>query len=154
MHLESSILIGRKPEDVWRFLGSVANIATWDRGVERTRANHSATEYAVGLEFDTFAKGDESDWGKMSYKVAEIGSDHCKVHLTSSTGNARYFKQATWTFRSRPHPDGTTLVCSVDFVTRLRYFFLAPLLYLKRSALAIDLESLKRAIENEGLQKS
>jgi hypothetical protein len=153
MHLESSIVIGRQPEEVWRFLGSVPNIAAWDRGVERTRANHSAPELAEGSEFDTFAKGDESDWGKMSYKIAEIGSDHCTVQLTSSTGNARYFKQASWTFRSMPHPDGTTLVCSVDFVTRFRYFFVAPLLYLKRSALAIDLESLKVAIENDGLQK-
>ncbi len=154
MHLETSIQIGRKPEDVWRFLGSVTNIAAWDRGVERTRADHSANEFEVGLEFDTFAKGEESDWGKMSYKIAEIGSDYCRVQLTSSTGNARYFKQASWTFRSTPHPDGTTLLCSVDFITRLRYFFVGPLLYLKRSALAIDLESLKWAIENEGLQKS
>ena len=106
------------------------------------------------MEFDTFAKGDESDWGKMSYKIAEVGADYCRVQLTSSTGNARYFKQASWTFSSKPHPEGTTLLCSVDFVTRLRYFFLAPLLYLKRSALAIDLESLKRAIENDGLQKT
>lgn len=154
MHLESSILIGRKPEDVWRFLGSVENISAWDRGVKRTRTTQPASGNSVGLEFDTFAKGDESDWGKMSYRVTESGTDSYRVQLTSSTGNARYFKQASWTFKSRPHPGGTTLLCSVDFVTRLRYFFLAPLLYLNRSALAIDLESLKRAIENDGLQKS
>src|SRR5262249_18444276 len=33
MHLESSIVIRRPPEQVWAFLGEVSNIPRWDRGV-------------------------------------------------------------------------------------------------------------------------
>jgi hypothetical protein len=33
MHLESSIVIRRPPEQVWSFLANVANIPKWDRGV-------------------------------------------------------------------------------------------------------------------------
>ena len=41
MHLESSIVIRRQPEQVWGYLANVANIPKWDRGVagiQRTTA--------------------------------------------------------------------------------------------------------------------
>lgn len=148
MHLEQSILIHRTPEEVWAFLGSVTNIAKWDRGVERTRTTVATNENPVGLEFDTFAGAGESDKGKMSYRIARVGENSCTVDLTSSTGNARYFKQASWTFKTLPESEGTRLLCFVDFVTRPLYFFLAPLLYAKRSAISVDLEELKQAIEH------
>jgi hypothetical protein len=44
MHLEQSILIHRKPEEVWAFLGSVSNIAKWDRGVEQTKTTVEAKD--------------------------------------------------------------------------------------------------------------
>jgi uncharacterized protein YndB with AHSA1/START domain len=148
MHLEQSVVIKRKPEEVWNFLGSVETIARWDRGVERTSTTRRASESPVGLEFDTFAEGLGSDKGKMSYRIVDVGTDHCTVQLTNSIGNARYFKRASWTFETRPDPNGTLLICTADFVTRLRYSFLAPLLYIKRSAISIDLECLKRVIES------
>jgi hypothetical protein len=148
MHLEQSILIHRKPEEVWAFLGSVSNIAKWDRGVEQTKTTVEAKDTPVGLEFDTFAEAGHSERGKMSYRIAEAGENTCRVDLTSATGNARFFKQASWTFKTRSDSQGTILVCSVDFVTRPVYFFLAPLLYAKRSAIAVDLEGLKQAIEH------
>lgn len=146
MRLEQSIVISRTAEEVWSFLGSVENVAKWDRGVERTSTTLEAGQSPVGLEFDTFQKS-SSDKGKMSYRIVEVGTNHCTVQLTSSSGNARYFKRASWTFKTSPDPNGTLLICTADFVTRLRYCFLAPLLYLKRSAIAIDLVCLKRAIE-------
>lgn len=147
MHLESQIVIHRDPAGVWRFLGSVENVARWDRGVART-TTVMATPGGVGTEFNTFARAD-SDWGKMSYRIVESGPDHCKLQLTSHDGNARFFKEGYWTFRTEPHPAGTLVKCLANFTFRLRYSFFAPLLYAKRSAIFTDLESLKRAIENE-----
>lgn len=149
VRLESEIVIDRGAEEVWRFLGSVSNIARWDRGVARTRTTHSQSDSAVGMEFDTFAKNDGDDWGRMSYRVVRAGADSCTVALTSTQGNARFFKDAGWTFRTAPHPQGTLLTCAADFSLRLSYIFLAPILYLKKDALAMDLASLKRAIESE-----
>jgi Polyketide cyclase / dehydrase and lipid transport len=147
MHLESQIVVHRDPADVWRFLGSVENVAKWDRGVQRTTTT-KAIPGGVGTEFTTFAKPN-SEWGRMSYRIAESGPDYCKVELTSRDGNARFVKDGCWTFRTEPHPLGTLVKCCVDFSLRLRYFFLAPLLSGKRSALLTDLEFLKRAIEYE-----
>jgi hypothetical protein len=146
MHLESQIVIHRQPADVWAFLGSIENVAKWDRGVVRTTATKVAAE-GVGTEFSTFARAD-SDWGKMSYRVVEASPDHCKLQLTSRDGNARIFRSGCWTFRIEAHPEGTLVRCCVDFSLRLRYLFLAPLLYGKRSAVLTDLEFLKRAIES------
>lgn len=147
MHLEQSIVIRRNPNEVWRFLGSVPNVALWDRGVARTQTTKDSSQWAVGLEFDNFAS-QSTDRGKMSYRIVESGPDHCAIQLISSTGNARFFRSALWAFRTQPHPEGTLLICAVDFETRLRYRILAPLLYIKRSAILIDLECLKHAIED------
>ena len=147
MHLESRIVIHRQPDEVWKFLGSVESVPKWDRGVVRATTT-KATPAGVGTEFNTFARTD-SDWGKMSYRVAERGPSYCKVQLTSHDGNARFVKDGCWTFRTEPHPEGTLVACCVDFSVKFRYLFLAPLLYLKRSAILTDLEFLRRAIESE-----
>jgi carbon monoxide dehydrogenase subunit G len=147
MYLEQSIVIRRKPEVVWEFLGSVENVARWDRGVGRTETTHKPKDRSVGLEFDTFINESGSDHGKMSYRITDVGPASCTVELTSTTGNARFFKRASWTFKTKPDADGTLLVCGADFAVRLPFFFLAPLLYLKRSAISIDLNCLKQAIE-------
>ena len=147
MHLESQIVIHREAADVWKFLGSVENVAKWDRGVVRTTTT-KVMPGGVGTEFSTFAKA-SSDWGKMSYRIVESGPNHAKVQLTSRDGNARYVNNGYWTFRTESHLEGTVVKCCVDFSLKLRYLFLAPLLYGKRSALLTDLEFLKRAIESE-----
>lgn len=147
MHLESQILVHREPADVWRFLDCVENVVKWDRGVVRTTIT-SATPVGVGTEFSTFARSD-SDWGRMSYRIVDSGSDHCELQLTSRDGNARFFRNGCWTSRTEPHPEGTLIKCCVDFSLRFRYLFLAPLLYIKRFAMFADLELLKRAIESE-----
>jgi Polyketide cyclase / dehydrase and lipid transport. len=152
MHLESQIVIHREPSDVWKFLGSVENIATWDRGVVRTTTT-KATPGGVGTAFSTFARAD-SDWGKMSYRIAESGPDYCKVQLTSRDGNARFVKDGCWIFRTEPHPEGTLVKCCVEFSLKLRYLFLAPLLWLSRSRMFTDLELLKRAVESESAVNS
>jgi hypothetical protein len=150
MHLEGHILIHRTPQQVWSFLGSVSNIEKWDRGVARTQTTTpTESQDPVGLEFDTFAGKDGTDWGRMSYRIAEIGPNSCKVELTNSDGNARFFRNASWTFKTQPDHRGTVLSCFADFTLRLRYIFLAPLLHAKKGAIGVDLESLKRTIEKD-----
>jgi len=41
------------------------------------------------------------------------------------------------------------LTCTAEFTLRLRYWFLGPVLYLKRDAILLDLTLLKSAIERQ-----
>jgi carbon monoxide dehydrogenase subunit G len=151
MRLESQIVIHRTPEEVGRFLGDIGNVSKWDRGVAGVQ-QISPDGPGVGFEFDTLTKAGlkdaNADRGKMSYRISEVGSDFCTVALTNSTGNARFFKRAEWRFQLLPAREGTLLTCSVDFALRWQYALLGPVLYAKRSAIQMDLESLKRAAES------
>jgi hypothetical protein len=86
----------------------------------------------------------------MSYRIAESGPDYCKVQLTSHDGNAQ-----GWVL-DLPNraASGTLVKCCVDFSLKLRYVFLAPLLWLSRFAMFTDLELLKRAVESESAVNS
>lgn len=139
MRLESNIIVDRASDEVWRFPGNAANIGKWDRGV-------AGVESKSSLEFDTLAPEGMAagpDRGRMSYRVADAGENRCTVLLTSSTGNARFFKTAEWRFRTEPASAGTLLAWVVG-----------PLLYAKRGAVQMDLVSLKRALERQGLRGS
>jgi hypothetical protein len=150
LRLASSIVIERSPEAVWTFLGDPVNVAKWDRGVASVVEKDSAPR-GVGFEFDTIAPDDLNlpDKGRMSYRIDEVNphAGRCVVHLTSRTGNARFFENAVWQFDSQPEGNGTKLTCTATFTLRPQYFFLAPLLYLKRNAILADLSLLKSAIE-------
>jgi Polyketide cyclase / dehydrase and lipid transport len=149
MRLRSSILIRRTPEEVGQFLAEIGNIEKWDRGVGSARA--VANSPGEGCEFETPGRSDEAgaqpERARMGYRVVCAEPDHCIVALTSSTGNARFFQKAQWDFRLAPGPGGSILTCCAEFTLRMRYIFLAPVLYLKKSAIQFDLESLKQAIE-------
>lgn len=147
MRLESNIVIRRTPEDVWSFLSDPANISKWDRGVAGVEMRSS--EPAPGAEFDTLAhpRHGQRDWGRMSYRVAETGINTSRVQLTSSEGNARFFKSAEWIFHTEPSDDGTLLTCAAEFTLRLQFLFLAPVFYAMKRAIHSDLERLKRVLE-------
>lgn len=152
MHLESTIVIRRSPQDVGRFLGDVSNISKWDRGVAEASQN-SDGPMQVGSEFATLApadtSGNKSHRGRMGYRIAEVGNDYCKVLLTSTDGNARFFKSAEWTFRTKPAGENTLLTCSVNFMLRARYSVLAPVFWMMRGAIRRDLSQLKSALEKD-----
>src|SRR5215831_14002395 len=151
MHLESSIFIERPLEQVSSFMREVSNIPRWDRGV--AGVTHGASGVTgVGSEFDTVASADgPSDArrnGRMSYRIAAVDPDQnqCTVELTSREGNGRYFERAAWTFRAESAQGGTLVTCSVDFVLRIRWKVLAPMMYLMRGAIRKDLRQLKAVI--------
>lgn len=105
----------------------------------------------AGFEFETIAHDrlGLQDRGRMSYRISEVNPEagRCVVELTSRTGNARFFKTAEWRFGVQPTDKGARLTCTAAFALRLRYIFLAPLLYFKRDAIMMDLTLLKSAIE-------
>ena len=152
MHLQSQIVIRRSPEDVGRFLSDISNISKWDRGVaEATQSSDAPMQ--VGSEFETLAPahlgGNKSHRGRMGYRIAEVGRDYCKVQLTNTDGNARFFKTAEWTFRVEPAGENTLLTCSVNFLLRARYFVFAPIFWMMRGAIQRDLQQLKSLLEKD-----
>ncbi len=152
MHLRSSVHVRCTPENVWAYLGDVSNVAAWDRGVSRSEAN-TATPPGIGFEFETFAharsNSRDGSWGRMSYRIAEIDPVRgCTVQLTSSTGNARYFKSAEWRFRVEPEANGSRVFCTVVFHLKWRYLVLAPIFLAMKRAICTDLEQLKAKLEN------
>jgi carbon monoxide dehydrogenase subunit G len=151
MHLETSILVSRTPEEVWSYLSDCSNVPQWDRGVGSVCHNPD-TVPGIGFEFSTFGIVDKRDSGtkrgKMSYRVIKADLlEGATVQLTSSDGNARYFKRAEWRFKVDPAPKGAWITCAAHFTLRFRYIFLAPVLFMMRGAIHRDLESLKRVLE-------
>jgi hypothetical protein len=153
MILEATVLIHRTPERVWAYLGDVSNVPKWDRGVAKVR-QISSTQPGIGFEFDTLAhpsRGNAGqDPGKMSYRITDADPARgCTVQLTSSEGNARFFKTAEWRFQVMPAAEGSLVVCAAQFTLRLPYILLTPIFYGMKKAIRSDLENLKRAIEND-----
>jgi hypothetical protein len=148
MRLQTNIIVRRAPDDVAAFLGDVRNIPLWDRGVAGVRVPSGAIR-GVGFAFETLGHQGSAgaEDGRMAYEVSAVGLQGSTVRLTSTTGNARYFKAAAWHFRLDPVPKGTRITCAAEFTLRLRYLFLAPVLYLMRRAISDDLERLRRALE-------
>ena len=152
MDLESSVYVQRNPEAVWAYLGDIANVSKWDRGVARVQPTSSVSP-GVGFEFDTLAysgpKDSDGNKGKMSYRIAEADPVRgCTVQLTSSGGNARFFKTAEWRFRVEPAVGGAQVFCVAHFKLRFPYVFLAPVFYGMNRAIRSDLDRLKLALEN------
>jgi carbon monoxide dehydrogenase subunit G len=151
MRLESTIVIRRKSEEVWRFLTEPSNLAKWDRGVAMVEMSDANAPSGVGLEFTTVGHaGSSQDRGRMTYRVKEadpVQKDY-RVELTSRTGNARFFSAAQWHTRVEDAPEGSRVMCSTEFRLRVRYLLLAPVLYLMKSRIYRDLVSLKSSLEN------
>src|SRR5262245_30193818 len=144
MRLQAAVTVRRSPGEVTAFLGDVRNIPLWDRGVAAVHASSDATP-GVGFAFETVGHGDSffGGDGRMAYEVSAVGPEGSTVRLTSTTGNACYFRDAAWHFRLDPVPEGTRVTCAAEFRLRPRYLFLAPVFYLLRRAIRNDLEHLR-----------
>ena len=63
----------------------------------------------------------------MTYRLADLDRGRmCTVELVSRSGNARYFRNARWQFRTETIREGTRLTCCVEFALKTRYLLLAP----------------------------
>lgn len=141
MHFEERVQIARSPEQVWDFFEDLSNLPKWDRGV--AKVERTSGQGGVGsTTFDTIGHRERR---RMSYQVTELDPPHQYRAVTRSG----VFKEAEWHFRLEPVGGGTRVVCATDFTLRLRYLWLAPLLFLvtRLGAIRTDLEHLKRALE-------
>ena len=151
MRLESTIVIRRQAEEVWKFLTEPSNLVKWDRGVARVEKPDATAPAGVGFEFTTVGHASSgSDFGRTTYRVTEADpvERDCRVELASRTGNARFFTAALWHVRVEDAPEGSKVMCSTEFRLRIRYLLIAPLLYFMKSAIRRDLVNLKSVLEN------
>ncbi len=80
---------------------------------------------------------------RMQYRIiAHIPGYETKIQLE----NSPMFSKAIWTMRVEPAAKGALITCEADLAVKLRYFFMAPLLFFNRSALQSDLHYLREAI--------
>jgi hypothetical protein len=152
MLLETNVVIRRSPEEVWAYLGDVDNVAQWDRGVAGVEVT-SPNAPGIGFEFATLARSSrtavDKDWGRMSYRITDTDPARgCTVQLTSTSGNARFFKNAEWRFRVVSDPAGSKAFCAAYFKLRFPWQILAPMFLSMKRAIHADLESLRRRIES------
>ena len=146
MHLESHIVVPQTTKQVWDLFNDPYFLVKWDRSVEQIIPTSENPAGAVGFTFDTIAplkKGQKKPL-KMSYRITEFIPDYqAKIQLEKSN----MFKEAIWTMRVEPAVSGTLITCLVDLKIKLKYFFMAPILYIWRKAIYVDLQYLKKAID-------
>ena len=152
MGLESTIVIRRKAEDLWRFLANPLNLPQWDKGVAAVEVNQT-TPLGVGLEFTTVGyPGSGPDRGRMTYRVtrADLEARDCRAELISRAGNARFMRAAAWSQRVEDAPEGSRVTFLTEFRVRRSYLWLALVLcVIGRSALRKDLVNLKDVLEKD-----
>jgi hypothetical protein len=145
MHLELDIVVPQTTKQVWDLFSDPYFLVKWDRSVEQIIPTSQTPSGAVGFTFDTVAplqKGQKKAL-RMSYSIIEHIPDYqTKIKLENSS----MFKEAIWTMRVEPVVSGTLITCLLDIKVKLKYFFMAPILYFNKKAILIDLQYLKQAI--------
>lgn len=155
MQLASDIVINKRKEEVWSFLADPENIAKWDRGVKTVELGKPILPPGEGFEFTTVGhEATAPNHGRMSYRIGQMDPEAgCRVNLISRDGNARYFRSASWSFRVVEESNAgsntkSRIECAANFSLRLRYLWLAPILFFMKGAINRDLVELKRVLES------
>lgn len=153
MQLATNIVVNKSKEEIWGFLAEPQNIAKWDRGVKAVEPGKVALPSEECFEFTTVGYDAAApNQGRMSYRIGQMDPEGgCRVDLISHGGNARYFKSAYWLFRVQQLESGSKrsrIECSVHFDLRLRYVWLAPILFFMKGAINSDMIGLKRVLES------
>lgn len=157
MQLGSSVVVNKSKQEVWNFLAEPQNIGKWDRGVKAVEAGEADVSPGEGFEFTTVGHdAARSNEGRMSYRIGRTDPEAgCRVDLVSQDGNARYFKSAYWWLGVKETSGSgaerkSRVECLVHFDLRLRYVWLAPVLFFMKGAIRRDLIGLKRVLEGAG----
>ncbi len=106
MILTSSIVVERPPAEVWAFSATYPICPSGTAAIARAIETNASGARGVGTEFHTESPGNFADRGRMAYRVASVdeAAHRCTIDLTSSGGNARFFKRAQWIFEVTPAP--------------------------------------------------
>jgi hypothetical protein len=140
MHMTSSILVNSDLESAWAFLSNQNNAARWDRSVARADLM-SPPPLRVGSIVRTTAPSGMT----QEFRVDEFSAPHV---LRFSLVRSRWFRRAQLSFTLASEEHGVRISHEIAVALRFRWAILIPVLALaKRRALAADLDSLRRAIE-------
>ena len=140
MNMTSSVLVKSNLESAWAFLADESNAARWDRSVARAELM-SLPPLRVGSIVRTTAPSGM----KQEFRVDEISSPHV---LRFSLVRSSWFRTAQLTFTLTPVEDGVCITHQISVAFRFPWTILVPILALiNKRALAADLDSLRRAID-------
>lgn len=155
MHIASYIVVNKGKDEVSSFLADPQNVTKWDRGVKAVEPLKATVPLGEGFEFTTVGHDAAApNHGRMCYRIGQTDPEAgCHVDVVSHDGNARYFKSASWWFRVVDQPETASnkrsrVECVVRFNLRLRYVWLAPILFVAKGALHRDLMALKHVLES------
>ena len=152
INLRTETTISLSPEEAWRFFEDPQNLAKWDRSVARVEPTSSGN-VSPGYTFDTIAppRSGQKEGQRMSYEITEfIPNERAEIRLVQSP----MFKRAEWTVMLEPAAQGTRVIHEVDFVPRLQYSFLVPVLLLSQKNLDTDMQYLKEQMEAYGARNT
>lgn len=140
MHMTSSVLVKSNIENAWAFLADESNAPRWDRSVARA-VLVSDPPLRVGSIVHTTAPSGM----KQEFRVDEISAPHV---LRFSLVRSTWFRSARLTFTLASVDHGVRITHEIAVAFRFPWTILIPLLaLLNRRALAADLDSLRRAID-------
>ena len=140
MHMTSSVIIKSDLESAWAFLADEGNAPRWDRSVARADLV-SAPPLRVGSIVQTTAPSGM----KQEFRVDEIAAPGV---LRFSLLRSPWFRTAQLTFTLAPVEGGVRISHEIAVAFRFPWTILVPVLaLLNKRALAADLDSLRRAID-------
>ena len=117
----------------------------WDRSVASVEVT-STGPLSAGSTFNTIGYARRKRKGQLSaYRIVHLERTFNQVELT----NSRLFRKALWGIAFAPTPSGSEITCTIDLVTKRRYFFVVPMLWANKRAIQTDLGFLKEIIEND-----
>jgi Polyketide cyclase / dehydrase and lipid transport len=140
MHMTSSVLVKSNLQSAWAFLADERNAPRWDRSVARADLVSSPPLRAGSIVETTAPSG-----MKQEFRVDELSAPHI---LRFSLMRSPWFRTAQLTFTLTPVDNGVCITHDVAVAFRFPWTILVPVLaLLNKRALAADLDSLRRAID-------
>lgn len=140
MRMTSSVLVKSDLERAWTFLANERNAPRWDRSVARADLI-SPPPLRIGSIVQTTAPSGM----RQQFRVDEISPPHV---LRFSLLHSAWFRTAQLSFILAPVEQGVRVSHEIVLTLRRRWSILVPVLaLLTKRALAADLDSLRRAID-------
>ena len=138
--MTSSVLVKSDLESAWAFLSNERNAARWDRSVAHADLV-SPPPLRVGSMVQTTAPSGMT----QEFRVDEITAPRV---LRFSLVRSPWFRTAQLAFTLAPVEDGVRITHEIAVAFRFPWAILIPILALfNKRALAADLDSLRRAID-------
>ncbi|HEY1304244.1 MAG TPA: SRPBCC family protein [Vicinamibacterales bacterium] len=138
--MTSYVVVKSDIESAWAFLSDERNAPRWDRSVARADLV-SSPPLRVGSIVRTTAPSGMT----QEFRVDEIAAPS---FLRFSLVRSRLFRSAQLSFTLAPVEQGVRITHEVEVRLRFQWAILFPVLVLvNKSALAADLDSLRRAID-------